>query len=78
MLHETPVRFGKENSQDVIGYQMGFGYIGSAILPMLFGLVFQYIGMLLFPVFVTVLIALIIFVSGRIDNITAQNKEELF
>ncbi len=41
MLHETPVRFGKENSQAVIGYQMGFGYIGSALFPMLFGLVFS-------------------------------------
>ena len=30
MLHETPVRFGKENSQILIGFQMGFAYMGSA------------------------------------------------
>jgi len=38
MIHETPVRFGKEFSQIIIGYQMGFAYVGIATLPPLLGL----------------------------------------
>ncbi|SET39449.1 sugar MFS transporter [Paenibacillus sp. NFR01] len=37
MLHETPVRFGKANSQKIMGYQMALAYTGSAILPPLLG-----------------------------------------
>ncbi len=37
MLHETPRRFGAENSQAVVGLQMAFAYIGSTLVPPLFG-----------------------------------------
>ncbi len=68
MLHETPVRFGKENSQKIIGFQMGFGYTGSAFLPMLLGVVLQHAGMFMFPFYVNVFTVLILFTSGRIDK----------
>ncbi|WP_054940937.1 MFS transporter [Paenibacillus ihuae] len=37
MLHETPTRFGKENSQKIMGYQMALAYTGGAFLPPLLG-----------------------------------------
>ncbi|QSF42769.1 MFS transporter [Paenibacillus tianjinensis] len=37
MLHETPARFGKENSQKIMGYQMALAYTGGAFLPPLLG-----------------------------------------
>lgn len=49
MLHETPRRFGKDSSQVLIGYQMGFAYVGSAVLSPLLGVMFQFTGMELFP-----------------------------
>jgi len=33
MLHETPNRFGKNNSQKIMGLQMAFAYVGSVLLP---------------------------------------------
>ena len=39
MLHETPERFGKENAQSIMGFQMAVAYTASTILPPLFGLV---------------------------------------
>ena len=68
MLHETPLRFGKEKSQDIIGFQMGFGYTGSAFLPLVLGIILQNAGMVFFPFFITSLIFLVIIVSGRIDK----------
>ncbi|MEK4851729.1 MFS transporter [Paenibacillus sp. FSL H7-0756] len=37
MLHETPARFGAENSQKIMGYQMALAYTGGAFLPPLLG-----------------------------------------
>ena len=37
MLHETPRRFGARNSQAIVGLEMAFAYIGSTLIPPLFG-----------------------------------------
>lgn len=39
MMHETPTRFGKENSQSIIGYQMAVAYTGSTFLPPILGVI---------------------------------------
>ena len=36
MLHETPVRFGKEDAQSMMGFQMAVCYTGSTLLPPIF------------------------------------------
>ena len=69
MLHETPARFGKERSQDIIGFQMGFGYSGSAFLPLLLGVLLQHAGMSVFPFFTAFSTVLILFFSERIDRV---------
>ena len=38
MIHETPYRFGKENSQKIIGMQMASAYTGSTFIPPIVGL----------------------------------------
>ncbi len=43
MLHATPERFGAENSQALMGVQMGFAYIGITIMPTVFGWIAEYI-----------------------------------
>lgn len=39
MIHETPRRFGKDLSQRLIGFQMGFAYIGGTFIPPLLGVI---------------------------------------
>ena len=39
MLHETPSRFGTENAQSIMGFQMAMAYTASTTLPPLFGFV---------------------------------------
>jgi uncharacterized membrane protein YfhO len=50
MLHETPVRFGYEDAQAVMGFQMASSYIGVSLLPPLFGFIATNTTMKLFPV----------------------------
>ena len=38
VVHSTPVHFGRENSQAIVGIQMASVYIGSTFMPPLFGL----------------------------------------
>ena len=39
IIHSTPAHFGAENSQAVIGMQMGSAYIGTLVMPPIFGLI---------------------------------------
>ncbi len=75
MLHETPLRFGKKRSQEIIGYQMGFGYTGSAFLPLLLGIVLQNAGMPVFPYFIAFTTAVILFFSSRIDKSVLRGSD---
>lgn len=49
IIHMTPSNFGKENSQAVIGIQMASAYLGITLMPPLFGLLGQTLGMGLYP-----------------------------
>ncbi|MFR2150865.1 MAG: MFS transporter [Christensenellales bacterium] len=37
IIQDTPVNYGTENSQAAIGVQMAFAYVGSTVLPSIFG-----------------------------------------
>jgi fucose permease len=67
IIHSTPQNFGKENSQAMIGVQMASAYIGSTLMPPLLG--FLSIGLL--PVCVLLLAALMLFMTEKLNKITA-------
>ena len=51
MLHLTPQYFGKEASQSVMGIQMAASYVGILLAPAVFGVIAQYAGASLFPLY---------------------------
>ena len=51
IIHSTPVNFGKENSQSLVGIQMASAYTGCTLMPPLFGLIGQYIHIGLYPLY---------------------------
>jgi fucose permease len=52
MLQLTPQRFGAENSQKIIGFQMAGAYTGSAVLPPLTGFILANTTMTIMPLFI--------------------------
>jgi len=72
MLHETPIRFGRYNSQRIIGVQMGFAYIGSAFLSPLWGPVLKYTSVGFFPIILALSMGLLIFCSERLITVTKE------
>ncbi len=75
MLQETPVRFGKKASQTMMGLQMGFAYIGSTFVPVVFGFLADKIGSFLLPYFLLIVTLLMIAASGRIAVVKYQEDE---
>ena len=60
IIHSTPNHFGRENSQAVIGTQMASAYVGTCLMPPLFGLIANHISVALLPVFLLILLAVMV------------------
>jgi len=69
LLHETPKNFGETYSQAMMGIQMGSAYIGTTIMPPIFGQLASQMSFKIFPFF----IALILVV--KIIMVEALNKK---
>lgn len=54
ITHATPDNFGRENSQGVIGLQMASAYLGSMLMPPVFGLLSDKTGLGAYPFFLIV------------------------
>lgn len=61
VVHSTPARFGEEKSQAVIGVQMASAYMGTCLMPPIFGLIAEHISMSLFPVYLSAILGLMIY-----------------
>lgn len=58
IIHSTPEHFGADKSQAMIGVQMASAYVGSCLMPPLFGLVANHITVALLPVYLLIVLAL--------------------
>lgn len=52
LMHSTPMVYGADKSQSVVGLQVAFGYMGSTLMPPVFGIAARHIGTGLFPYFI--------------------------
>ncbi|ACS99955.1 MFS transporter [Paenibacillus sp. JDR-2] len=76
MLHETPVRFGKRQSQSIMGYQMAVAYTGSTLMPPLLGLLASSITIGIFPFYIVLCTAAMFLFTERL-NIFLKPKTNL-
>ena len=72
IIHATPIRFGREKSQAFIGVQMASAYMGSTLMPPLFGLIANHISVGLYPVYMTVILLLMVFMHERVVKATER------
>ena len=74
IIHSTPDRFGAERSQAMIGVQMASAYIGTCLMPPLFGLIANHINIGLFPLYLFLVLAAMIFAHERMLCKTRASK----
>ena len=58
IIHSTPYNFGAENSQAIIGVQMASAYVGTSIMPPLFGYIANHISISLLPIYLMIILIL--------------------
>jgi fucose permease len=74
LLHETPVNFGKEKSQAIMGIQMASAYIGTTFMPLLFGQAVTYFSFKFFPIFIGGILMLNIFMVELLNRRVDKNN----
>jgi fucose permease len=74
LIHETPTRFGQENSAKLIGYQMAVAYTGTTLVPPLFGIFATLTNISLFPIVVLGLVALMLFNLERVNRLIKPGR----
>lgn len=67
MLHETPVRFGMEQAETIVGFQIVAMFLGSTFLPPLFGFVASILSIRTMPIFILVYIIVFFAASEKLN-----------
>lgn len=70
IIHSTPAHFGEDKSQAIIGAQMAFAYMGTLLMPPLFGVIANKITVALLPVYLLVLLILMLIMSEALNKVT--------
>ena len=66
IIHSIPTHFGKDKSQAIIGVQMAAAYIGTMLMPPLFGILANHLSISLLPIYLLVLLAIMAFMHERL------------
>ena len=69
LIHATPGNFGAERSQAIIGVQMASAYVGTCLMPPLFGLLAGRISISLLPFWLLALLTVMFFSHERLNRI---------
>ena len=72
VIHSTPIYFGTERSQSVIGVQMASAYAGNCVMPPLFGLIANHISISLLPIYLIILILGLIFMHENLCRVCSE------
>lgn len=65
IIHSTPMHFGADKSQSIIGVQMASAYVGNVCMPPLFGLIANHISVALLPLYLSTIL-IIMFVMHEV------------
>jgi fucose permease len=74
IMHSIPLRFGAKNSQLLIGLQMAFAYLGSSLMPPLFGALSSVFTVSLLPIFLLVILLVMFILHNIVIKKTTINN----
>lgn len=75
IIHSTPERFGADKSQAIIGVQMASAYVGTCLMPPVFGLIANHISVSLLPLYLLLILALMVFIHERLLKVTLKMRD---
>lgn len=75
IIHSTPEHFGVDKSQAMIGVQMASAYVGTCIMPPIFGFLANHISVSLFPVYLLAILVVMGVMYEKMLSKVSINKE---
>lgn len=75
IIHSTPEHFGEDKSQAIIGVQMASAYVGTCIMPPIFGLIANYISVGFFPIFLLAILIVMAIMHELLKKKTHKREE---
>lgn len=76
VIHSTPHNFGAEHSSALIGVQMAAAYVGTLLMPPLFGIFGRAFGMGLFPYYSLFLLLFMIYMYRKMLQVTGKARRQ--
>lgn len=76
IIHETPANFGAGLSQALIGMQMAFAYVGTTVMPPLFGAIAGKAGIWLYPFYLLIITLLMIWMVEKLNKVPKAESED--
>lgn len=74
IIHSTPTHFGADKSQAMIGVQMASAYVGTCLMPPVFGFLANHISVSLYPVFLLVILLLMVIMHEKMLPMVKAEK----
>ena len=71
VIHSPPAHFGADKSQAIIGIQMACAYVGTCLMPPVFGLIANHITVALLPVYLLIILVLMVIMHELLCKKTA-------
>ena len=75
IIHSTPAHFGADKSQAIIGIQMASAYVGTSLMPPLFGLIANHFTVALLPVYLIAILVLMVVMHEMLIHKVARKEE---
>ena len=69
IIHSTPNHFGANNSQAIIGVQMASAYIGTCLMPPLFGSIARHLSIKLLPIYLLLFLLLMTIMNELLNKV---------
>ncbi len=73
-IHLTPIRFGRQASQAIIGLSMAFAYIGTTLIPPLIGYVAALTSFRALPIFLAIFAIAMMITTEKLKRLTPTLK----
>ncbi len=72
VIHSTPEHFGADKSQAVIGVQMASAYVGTSLMPPLFGLIATHTSIALLPIYLAVILLVMVLMHESLLRVSRK------
>jgi fucose permease len=74
VIHSTPHYFGAANSQLIIGVQMASAYVGNLLMPPLFGVIADFLGAEVLPLYLGGILLVMVLMHRRMVRICGEKE----